>query len=538
MHEKHDYNPVFSPDGKSIAFSSNRHGSYDVFVIPVEGGRPTRLTFDSADDQSTGWSPDGQHVLFASGRRPSFPLRPELFTGPGDGGQARQISAFEGRRRRVRAGRQAHRLCPRAGHLVSQGLSRLGQRRHLDLDADGTNNRQLTHHNGQDNYPTWSPDGKYIYYVSDCLGRPANVVRQAVDPQTRHRRARHAARARHRPQGRPRPHGPPQRERRMARLRVRCRHLGPLAQDRVSRKLRIEVNADDKANPEKVTTFTTEATEFALSHDEKHVAFVVHGEIFLMPRSGGKAQRLTESPAFDHGIAWSPDRQEDPVPLRPLGPRGHLPPRARRSRPPDADDGPSLQGQAAHQHARAEMGISFAPDGKRVAFLRAGKLMTMNPDGTDEKLVVDQGQVFDYEWSPDGKWICYARMDGSFASELFIMPASGRDGAGPAAQHHALRHVQRRRHLEPDRQQARVHQPARAEHVQRLRAVPAKAGSPSAARRARGSTGTTSICASSPAAIDDHRRMRHLRRRQPARLPQPATTCGSPTATASQMSRG
>src|ERR1700760_4218162 len=47
MHEKHDLNPVFSPDGRQLAFSSNRHGSYDVFVVPVHGGRPTRLTFDS-----------------------------------------------------------------------------------------------------------------------------------------------------------------------------------------------------------------------------------------------------------------------------------------------------------------------------------------------------------------------------------------------------------------------------------------------------------------------------------------------------------
>src|SRR5262245_22731310 len=34
MHEKHELYPVFSPDGKSIAFSSNRHGKYDVFVVP------------------------------------------------------------------------------------------------------------------------------------------------------------------------------------------------------------------------------------------------------------------------------------------------------------------------------------------------------------------------------------------------------------------------------------------------------------------------------------------------------------------------
>ena len=45
----------------------------------------------------------------------------------------------------------------------------------------------------------------------------------------------------------------------------------------------------------------------------------------------------------------------------------------------------------------------------------------MNPDGTGQKAVVDDVQVVDYEWSPDGKWIVYARQDGSFASELFVV---------------------------------------------------------------------------------------------------------------------
>src|SRR5437016_8869250 len=45
MHEAHDIFPAFSPNGRWLAFSSNRHGSYDVFVVPVEGGKPRRLTF-------------------------------------------------------------------------------------------------------------------------------------------------------------------------------------------------------------------------------------------------------------------------------------------------------------------------------------------------------------------------------------------------------------------------------------------------------------------------------------------------------------
>src|SRR2546430_10166752 len=99
MHEKHDFAPVFSPDGKRIAFSSNRHGNYDVFVIPVQGGRPTRLTFDSADDYVTGWSPDGKYVLFSSSRSTSFPFNYELFRVPVEGGRVERISRYEGRER-------------------------------------------------------------------------------------------------------------------------------------------------------------------------------------------------------------------------------------------------------------------------------------------------------------------------------------------------------------------------------------------------------------------------------------------------------
>src|SRR6266850_5615025 len=47
MHTAHDVYPAFSPDGRSIAFSSNRHGSYDVFVVSAQGGKPKRLTSDS-----------------------------------------------------------------------------------------------------------------------------------------------------------------------------------------------------------------------------------------------------------------------------------------------------------------------------------------------------------------------------------------------------------------------------------------------------------------------------------------------------------
>jgi tricorn protease len=57
-----DIAPRFSPDGEWVAFSSNRFGNNDVFLIPVSGGEPSQLTFHSGNDVVAGWTPDGQHV--------------------------------------------------------------------------------------------------------------------------------------------------------------------------------------------------------------------------------------------------------------------------------------------------------------------------------------------------------------------------------------------------------------------------------------------------------------------------------------------
>src|SRR6478752_6108499 len=59
VHRARDIYPRFSPDGKWIAFSSNRYGNYDVFVMPAGGGAPKRLTWHTGNDEVVGWSRDG-----------------------------------------------------------------------------------------------------------------------------------------------------------------------------------------------------------------------------------------------------------------------------------------------------------------------------------------------------------------------------------------------------------------------------------------------------------------------------------------------
>ena len=57
-------NPVFAPDGQTIAFSAQYDGNTDVYTIPATGGTPTRLTTHPAPDVVRGFTPDGSAVLF------------------------------------------------------------------------------------------------------------------------------------------------------------------------------------------------------------------------------------------------------------------------------------------------------------------------------------------------------------------------------------------------------------------------------------------------------------------------------------------
>src|SRR5262249_29145365 len=82
--------PVFSPDGSTVAFTGQYDGNTDVYVIPSAGGVPKRLTYHPAPDVTLGWTPDGKNVLFRSAMH-SYSRFNRLFTVPVDGGPPAEL---------------------------------------------------------------------------------------------------------------------------------------------------------------------------------------------------------------------------------------------------------------------------------------------------------------------------------------------------------------------------------------------------------------------------------------------------------------
>lgn len=94
----YETSPIWSPDGKQIAFASDRNGNFDIYIISAEGGKAKRLTYNSASETPQSFTPDGKSVLFsaaiqdtpASAQFPSSRMT-EVYSVPVKGGNPRQL---------------------------------------------------------------------------------------------------------------------------------------------------------------------------------------------------------------------------------------------------------------------------------------------------------------------------------------------------------------------------------------------------------------------------------------------------------------
>ena len=163
-----DYGPAFSPDGKKIAFTSFRNGNTDVYVIDSDGTDLKRLTKNSDFDGEPAWSPDGTRIAFTTQQRNGdndneiyvMKPRPE-----GKTNRPKNLTKSPGDDERPNWSPDGKQIV----FATNRGFG--GTYAIYKMNADGTGATHLTVNQSSFDYsPAWSPDGNFIMFQSTVSG--------------------------------------------------------------------------------------------------------------------------------------------------------------------------------------------------------------------------------------------------------------------------------------------------------------------------------------------------------------------------------
>lgn len=434
-HEAYDFNPVWSQDGQSIAFASNRYGNFDIFIMPVGGGEARRLTVHSADDIPTAFTRDGR-VLFYSARMDSlrstyFPsgVLPELYTVDTAGGRPQQLMTCAA----VNADQSA------SGEFIAYQLEKSYEdifRKHdksaftrdvwLYSQKDGTH-RQLTEEGWDDRQPVFAPDDSAIYYLSERSGS-FNVWKMPLEGSTSARQLTFHS-------------DHPVRSLSLSEKQDICYSFdGALyvleAGAKDPRRLTVMVKSDRLQNDDPVYGIGGKATEMAVSPNEKEVAFIARGEVFVTSVEHGTTKQITHTPEQERSVSFSPDGRK----LLFAGEIGFswnlYEARIQRSDEPYFFSSTLVKVETFWQSGKESFQPAYSPDGKSVAFLEERTILkVLNLADKQLRTVLAGDKNYSYadgdqwfQWSPDSRWLIVHFMDrGRWMDEVGLVDASGKE---------------------------------------------------------------------------------------------------------------
>ncbi len=433
LHEAHDFMPVWSHDGKQIAFASDRFGNFDVFLMAADGGEARRLTFHSAAEYPYAFSNDDTSILFGAARMDTAANRlyptgsqPELYRVPVTGGRAEQVLTTPAED--VKVSRNGQFLL----YQDKKGGENPWRKHHTSAitrdiwiyDSKAGTHKKITTFAGEDRNPVFTDNDQAFYYLSEESGT-FNVQKMGL-------------------QG-----GKPQVVTSFKKLPVRflsASDTGTLCfgydgqiytmkPSGQPQKVAVAMAVDAKSNNERVMPVTSGARELSVSPTGKEVAFIFRGEVFVTSVEGSTTKRITNTPEQERGVSFSPDGKSLVYTSERNGRLGIYETRKTRDEEPHFYASTVLKETPlianTHQNAQAV----YSPDGKELAYVEdrsSLKIYTLETKLSRVLLTakeLDEGEQY-FQWSPDSKWILFDySVPGIAPGEVGLIRADGKGTA-------------------------------------------------------------------------------------------------------------
>lgn len=428
-HPAEDDSPHFSPDGKWIAFRSQRGGSSQIHLVPALGGATKQVTGDSLGKTLYGFMPDGKGLLvgYASDRGFHYSESRRLYSVPLDESQAKTM-LFD-------AGIADAAISPDGQHvLFVRGRStwwrkgyegpQAAQLWHADLTANPAALTRLSpdrpdYQNVAAFHPMWGPDSKSYFFVSDPDGT-FDVFRGALGTQNTTRvtnlRAKHGS-----DDGVTFPSVSKDGNSILFRWRFDLQRLDVTTGE--IKPLTLQATGDAIASAIE-RNVESRADTVAFTADGKQMAFVAGGDVWVMDRILKEPVRVTNTPHEESSLAFNEDGDRlfficDHAGEIDIWEATH-----------EQEDGiwwlaEDFSIRQVTDDPEAESNLTPSPNGKHIAFLKHTDLFVMDADGSDHRRIVEAWSPPSFDWSPDGRWFVYATQDDDYNSDVWIAPLDG-----------------------------------------------------------------------------------------------------------------
>lgn len=424
----YDSQPIWSPDGKKIAFTSNREGSLDVYVISAKGGAPTRLTTNSGKETPIAFK-DNDHVLFSANIMPTAQSNLFAFS------QVYEVSTEGGRPKLYSVLPMENISINKNGQVLyhdKKGYEDAWRKHHtspITRDIwmlDNGKYQKLTTFKGEDRNPVWAADNQSFYYLSEQDGS-FNIYRRNIasgkDTQITQQKKN------------------PIRFLTSSNDGLLCYgfdgEIYTVKEGAQPQKVSISITTDNDEPSLIRKVQSWGATEIALSPDAKEVAFVMHGDVYVTSTEYKTTKRITDTPQQERNLSFAPDGRSLVYASERNGVWQIFQAKIKNEKEKNFTYSTEVEEEQLTKTNVTSQYPAYSPDGKEVAFYEdRATLRIINLKSKEVRTVLDGKYNFSYsdgdiwfEWSPDSKWLMcnYIGNGGWNNTDIAVVKADGKE---------------------------------------------------------------------------------------------------------------